>query len=683
MEFGNIMFLWGLPAVLLPLALHLFFKRRKAKVKFSTLMFFQRREKFLSYRRRLLELLLLALRMLAILLLVLALSRIFFKKFNFISGVATGAELVVDDTISMQARLDSGMTAFECAKRKAEETLNTLSGSDRAGLVWVSGRRGEELSSDREKLSTALRQATVTGAGGSLHAAVRAAAEKLRASPGLNREIYVFSDFRTSTDKQTLAEIAGKGIRVFVLALPAQTENLAVKPVVLDNAPKAVGRALNIPFAISNQGANERQVNVILEIDGKEVQRRSLTVSGRGEATGAFVYMPEKSGWLSGDVRIDDGAVELDNRAFFAFKVGGGLKLLLAADVGSKLQDPLAFVKAALDPIPGRSINGFNAVTVDPVAIDTVALSDAQALVLALSTPLPGRCVTAINEWLRRGGVLLTLPPDDKVALYANLAQTCGAANPYLGTLQGKGSNGLTFNAPLTTFNELMQLDLLRWRQMAGLKVGGNVKTLAESQGKALLTMQEIERGRWLAAGFNFSRESSNWPLLRSFPVALTAIFNQFCGLAVAPQTVTCGPIQEIAARRNEVTYTTTWGTSGKLNAERGKVMFNEALWPGIVRMEGATGDVMVVNAATEENKDETASPAAIAGRLATIIDPGSDLVVQVRQFRQGTELSGYLLLLLLLVLAVEFVLGLNYSRPAVPEVATEPEAGTGGQNHA
>jgi|GEM_PF-1195834 len=681
MEFGNVMFLWGLPAVLLPLALHLFFKRRKAKVKFSTLMFFQRRERFLSYRRRLLEWLLLALRMLAILLLVLALSRIFFKKFNFATGTATGVMLVVDDTMSMQARLDSGMSAFDCAKRKAEEALSTLSGGDRAGIVWVSGRRGEELTNDREKIAAVLRQATVTGSGGSLAAAVTAAKAKLQTSPGLNREIYVFSDFRTGNETHSLAEIAGRGIRVFVMVLTGASDNVAVAPVVIDHAPKAVGRAVNIPFALSNSGRDARTVTATLEVEGRAVQQRSVTVPGGGDVGGNFVLMPEKSGWLTGDVKIDDGNLDLDNRAFFAFKVGGGIKILLAADVNGKLQDPLALLKTALDPVPGQAVNGFNAVTVEPSALEAANLSDAQAVVLALTAPLSHKSLVALTDWLRRGGVLLTLPPESQIRLYQDLAAAAGGGNPYLGVLERREASGVTFNQPLAGFNDLLQLDLVRWRQLAGLRVGGNIKVVAECQGKPLMTLVHCGNGCWLAWAFAAGREGSNWPLLRSFPVAATAIFDQLCGLSTAAQTAVCGPGQEVAALRREITYTTSWGTTGTLKGTHDRMLLTDTLWPGIVRFEGATVEIMVLQADAEESKlsAPATTPAALAGQLATLLDPGKDLVLQVRQYRQGSEWSGILLGLLLAVLTAEFILGLHYSHPAVPEVMPPVEAKTEG----
>ena len=55
MEFGNSIFLWGLLAIPLPLLLHLFFRRRKASIAFSTLQFFHQRKRYLAHRRRLRE----------------------------------------------------------------------------------------------------------------------------------------------------------------------------------------------------------------------------------------------------------------------------------------------------------------------------------------------------------------------------------------------------------------------------------------------------------------------------------------------------------------------------------------------------------------------------------------------------------------------------------------------------
>ena len=94
MEFANSIFLWGLLAVPLPVLLHLFFRRRKAKIAFSTLQFFLQRKRYLAHRRRLREILLLLIRTLALLCLVLALSRVLFHSMPYALSAKTNAVIV-------------------------------------------------------------------------------------------------------------------------------------------------------------------------------------------------------------------------------------------------------------------------------------------------------------------------------------------------------------------------------------------------------------------------------------------------------------------------------------------------------------------------------------------------------------------------------------------------------------
>jgi hypothetical protein len=93
MDFANGLYLWGLLAGALPILLHLYFKRRKQRVKFSTLLFFVKKERLFAFRRKLYELLLLLLRVIILILLALALSRIFFKKFKVFHIILTFLKL--------------------------------------------------------------------------------------------------------------------------------------------------------------------------------------------------------------------------------------------------------------------------------------------------------------------------------------------------------------------------------------------------------------------------------------------------------------------------------------------------------------------------------------------------------------------------------------------------------------
>ena len=172
MSFGSPILLWGLLAVPLPLVVHLFFRRKRAEVPFSTLLFFRPHRREWAMRRRIREALLLALRCLAIAAVVLAFAQPLLRSGPAFLGGATQAVLLLDDTLSMDRRLASGETAFAAAVGKAGEILDTLAPGDSAALLFLSGRDGIPATRDLPVIRQRLETARVTGAAGSFAAGV-------------------------------------------------------------------------------------------------------------------------------------------------------------------------------------------------------------------------------------------------------------------------------------------------------------------------------------------------------------------------------------------------------------------------------------------------------------------------------------------------------------------------------
>ena len=73
--FTNIAMLAGLAGLAVPVLIHLLLKRKKQRLRFSTLRFFQRHDEQSSQRRKLRNLLLLAVRLLLLAVLVVAFAR--------------------------------------------------------------------------------------------------------------------------------------------------------------------------------------------------------------------------------------------------------------------------------------------------------------------------------------------------------------------------------------------------------------------------------------------------------------------------------------------------------------------------------------------------------------------------------------------------------------------------------
>ncbi len=103
--FTNLTMLAGFAALAIPILIHLLLKRKKQRLRFSTLQFFRRHDEHSSQRRKLRNLLLLAVRLSLLSILVLAFARPFLPDYQ---GVSTPqkrrlAVFVLDRSASMQA----------------------------------------------------------------------------------------------------------------------------------------------------------------------------------------------------------------------------------------------------------------------------------------------------------------------------------------------------------------------------------------------------------------------------------------------------------------------------------------------------------------------------------------------------------------------------------------------------
>src|SRR5947209_3016538 len=134
--FMNLAMLAGLTALALPVLIHLLLKRKKQHLRFSTLRFFRRHDEHSSQRRKLRNMLLLAVRLLLLAILVVAFARPFLSDNK---AVANGqrrrlAVFVLDRSASMQAT-DGGAPRWTRAKDSIQKVLAELTPNDRAALI--------------------------------------------------------------------------------------------------------------------------------------------------------------------------------------------------------------------------------------------------------------------------------------------------------------------------------------------------------------------------------------------------------------------------------------------------------------------------------------------------------------------------------------------------------------------
>lgn len=166
---GNPAFLWWLLCAAVPVVIHLIYRRKRLAIDFPTLMFFQRVDMKLASRRKLKELLLLLLRVLALCLVVLALARPGFNA-KTQGGGSADCVLIIDNSASMGLPGHTG-TRLELARAQANAVLKVPGDESRfAILPTVPGDPDGEVGSfsvERERLYQALQALYPTNSSGS------------------------------------------------------------------------------------------------------------------------------------------------------------------------------------------------------------------------------------------------------------------------------------------------------------------------------------------------------------------------------------------------------------------------------------------------------------------------------------------------------------------------------------
>ncbi|MCB4792417.1 MAG: VWA domain-containing protein [Elusimicrobia bacterium] len=220
LSFLNISILWALPVVLLPLILHLFFKKNPKKQEFSDFRFIYLALQKLQNKFRLRQYLLLLTRMLILFLLVLFFAKPILQ-FNLQKGSESKDNLIalvllIDTSYSMDYNQE-GRPRFEHNKVIAKKIISMLSARDRIGIIAYSNRieaATPSLSNDKKYLLKIIDELKVTNRPTDFSAAWPVLKQLLGQFPASNQAAVVLSDLASHGFNTTLPE-DDRSIKVF------------------------------------------------------------------------------------------------------------------------------------------------------------------------------------------------------------------------------------------------------------------------------------------------------------------------------------------------------------------------------------------------------------------------------------------------------------------------------------
>jgi hypothetical protein len=299
LSFLSPLFLFGAAAAAVPIVLHLLKREPEARVKFAAVKLIKQAPVEYTDRRRLRELLLLALRVTALVLLALAFARPFMATGAAVAS--TGVTVVALDTSYSMA----APGRFERAKQLAAGAINKAPAGDLVGVVTFADEAETSAApgSDRTLAIDAIAQAA-TGFGATRYrAALSAASQHLEGRRGT---IVVVTDLQENGWDAGDRAAVPEGTAIQVADVGAMPANLAV------TAVRAM--ADRVVATVHNGGTSPRDARVHLTIDNRPAGDAvvSLGANQSGEAT--FAGAPRG---VSAAVRVEDpGGIQADNARY-------------------------------------------------------------------------------------------------------------------------------------------------------------------------------------------------------------------------------------------------------------------------------------------------------------------------------------------------------------------------------
>lgn len=406
MTFLAPLFLLGLGALAVPVIIHLIQRERKQVVVFPSLMFLRRIPYQSVRRRRIRHWFLLALRLAALLLIVLAFARPFIYRADS-SSVASGGARDVVILLDQSYSMGYG-DRWARATKAARDAVTALGPDDRATLIlFATGAHADlRASSDRGALSAAIDAARVSSGATRYGPALKLAQSLLAESARPRREAILVSDFQKNGWRREDGVRLPPGAVLTPIAISdARTANVGVTAVNFQRATFSGQERVTVTAALANHAdAAAKDVDVTLEIDGHAVQTQRITLEP--ETSGAVTFAPFSliAAYTRGTIRAPKDALPIDDAFHFVLSPGRPVPVLL-------VQRATAAGDASLYLTRALGIGTAPAFQVDVKSADAVSIADLPnyALVILNDVAVPSSLASRLKAYVDGGGGLFVV----------------------------------------------------------------------------------------------------------------------------------------------------------------------------------------------------------------------------------------------------------------------------------
>ncbi len=391
------LFLVGAAAAAIPIAIHLFYRRTEPVIDFAAMRYLRRAPVEHSRRRRLRELVLLALRVTALVLLALAFARPYLSD-SVAAQSGTATLVMIDTSVSLSAP-----GRFDAARERARRAIADAPATHAVGLVAFAQAADliAPVSQDRAGAIAALAQVTPTAGATRYRAALQGAADAFNGRSG---RIVMVTDLQQSGWDAANEGGIPEAIDVEVEDIGAPDSNLAVTSLRVEGADAVA--------VVQNYSARPATDQVIFAVDARRIGAVPVTVAAGASVEARVALDGVAAGGLSASITDRDG-YSADNTRYAILDESAGTVSVFAITPTGHPSEAL-YLERALAVAEGtrgfrfRSLGGGAFSALDPTALAPVGVI---AVLATRGVVQRGR--ERLAEFVRGGGGLLVAAGPD------------------------------------------------------------------------------------------------------------------------------------------------------------------------------------------------------------------------------------------------------------------------------
>jgi hypothetical protein len=595
-------FLAGLLAVGIPVWLHLLKRSKTTPLRFSSLMFFERRTQSSVRHRRLDYLLLFALRALFV-----ALLALLFAEPYLMRSAERAAEsnrvvvAAIDNSLSMRVgnRLDT-------AKAEAAQLVGGLRASQR-GQVIAFGSQVQVLSqpvNNPAELRAAV-EAVQPSDSRSSYGELARSLRQLESTLNAPLDVHIYTDLQATSMPPGFADLqTGASTRITLHPVSSQVEpNWAVESVT--SAKRLYGaRKATVDVTLAGHHAPKATRTVTLLVNGQALATKQAEVPEANRATVTFSDIEVPYGFNRGEARIEGGdALAADDRYLFAVERSDPSRVLFVQD-GRDSRAQLYFQVA----LESGSQGAFAIDAVSGAQAATMPLAKYAFVVLSDPAPLSTSFAGDLETYVRRGGSLWVALGTNASAMPRVPVAGLAILERRFATREGERfQSAMDVDATHPAVGRADRFDGVRFYRALSVSAD-DARVLARLADKTpLLIERRVGEGKVLVFTSTFDNVSNDFPLRPSFVAFVEQAAQYLSGSEGRQQPVFVDAFVDLRAEEGRGEAVEVIGPDGKRELSLGEAASARTFQPqreGFYEIRRGQGrqELVAVNADRRES---------------------------------------------------------------------------------